>query len=449
MALNESFVALVRSMERKYRDIILKEQSEFRVNSANNRTMMSTYFPQGLVKIANERSLNFVASVTTEVGELQDLTDPDDFEESKQNIIDTAHKLLSIGSETPPTMHPDLNQTANIVREHAAREIREEIHDRLLIARDKHQSKQRIPEKWTFLFLQANPDGCDTIKTSREYREIVESIRGAKYRDQIEPEIESAVRIRDVIRAVNEYRPRVIHFSGHGNKSSLAFLDEQDNVKEFDGKYLADLIIANDDQVELVVFNSCNSLLQAIKMLSAVPHVVGTVDDLPDSYALIFSRVFYSAIGYGRSIVSAFKQAQIALSSEFGQEIAGLYELKSRNDCDAQKRILVIEDVLPTEPEPLSNEAKTLLLEASEENSPGIISLRKYINGTIVKVNSKRLCETANSRTAASWEDAVKQLIQRELLEERVNKGRVIVYSLSKKGYDTVDKLQKEGSLGK
>lgn len=340
MSLNESFKACVRSLERECRDQIITEQSSFAAQMANADAVETSNFPQGMALIARKEALLFVRRVTLECEGLQDLADAGDFEEAKKTIVEVAHRMLAVGSGNAFT--PMLNQTANMVRGFAVKELEEEVRDRLLIAQDKRKAKGRNPAlAWTLLFLQSNPRDENFLATNREYREVTQVLREADYRDQIRPVMEPAVRIRDVFRAVNEYRPRVIHFSGHGDRSCLALLDDHDQSRDFDGQHLADLIAANDDQVQLVILNTCDSLSQALKLLNAVPHVVGTKGPLDDEAALIFSRTFYGAVAHGRSIASSFRQATVALSAEIGPTATALYELRSRTGDDANTALLV------------------------------------------------------------------------------------------------------------
>uniref|UniRef100_A0A0C1QMZ2 CHAT domain-containing protein n=1 Tax=Tolypothrix bouteillei VB521301 TaxID=1479485 RepID=A0A0C1QMZ2_9CYAN len=69
----------------------------------------------------------------------------------------------------------------------------------------------------TILILSANPKGTTRLEGSEEVREIGEALRRAKKREQFKLEMELAVRIDDFYRAILDYQPQIVHFSGHGS----------------------------------------------------------------------------------------------------------------------------------------------------------------------------------------------------------------------------------------
>lgn len=67
------------------------------------------------------------------------------------------------------------------------------------------------------LFLAANPLDQEQLRLDEEVRAIGEMIRKSEHRDAVRLESRWAVRPLDVLQAINECRPRVVHFSGHGS----------------------------------------------------------------------------------------------------------------------------------------------------------------------------------------------------------------------------------------
>jgi len=338
MALSNSFVAAARLLAREYRDRIFQEQSSFAVQMSAANTVMTSAFSVGMVRIARQETLDFIRKAANECEELQDLGDGADYEEAVSTIVATARELLNLGSNRT---HETFAPMADMARMRVIKELQEEVRDRISVAQDKRRAKQKKTVlSWTLLFLQSNPINEDFLATNREHREVRQAIREADYRDQIDLVIESAVRIRDVFRAINEHRPRVVHFSGHGDQRCLALLDEHDQTRPIDGQVLADLLEANDDDVQVVVLNSCDSHSQAERLLAAVPYVVGTNGPLDDEAAIIFSRTFYSALAHGRSVAASFRQGIVALKAEVS--LASVpYKLHSQPGKDADAAILV------------------------------------------------------------------------------------------------------------
>lgn len=58
-----------------------------------------------------------------------------------------------------------------------------------------------------------------SARLDEDVRAIGEMIRKSEHRDVVKLESRWAVRPLDVLQAINECRPRILHFSGHGSDS--------------------------------------------------------------------------------------------------------------------------------------------------------------------------------------------------------------------------------------
>jgi CHAT domain-containing protein len=115
------------------------------------------------------------------------------------------------------------------------------------------------------LLLSANPTKCSQLRLDEEMREIKEGLKRSKNRDQYSITSAEAVRYRDIHRAILEYEPHIIHFSGHGaGEKGLVFEDESGQIKLVDAEALSGLFQLFADQVECVVLNACFSKYQAL-----------------------------------------------------------------------------------------------------------------------------------------------------------------------------------------
>src|SRR6516165_10191804 len=82
------------------------------------------------------------------------------------------------------------------------------------------------------LFLAANPAGTQPLQLDEEIRQIRAKIRAAEYRDSLELVSRWAVRRDDLLQALLEVKPHVVHFSGHGSSASeLILLEDRGNPK--------------------------------------------------------------------------------------------------------------------------------------------------------------------------------------------------------------------------
>ncbi len=106
------------------------------------------------------------------------------------------------------------------------------------------------------------------------------------------------------------------------------------------------------------------------------------------------------------------------------------------------------DEVTPQEPAipSLSDPAKELLLEASEDRTGHIMMLRSF-DGVILQTNRKNLVDSQDPRSVARWEEALDQLVRADLVEERGTKGEV--FKMTAAGYRVADQLREQGGTAR
>jgi hypothetical protein len=170
---------------------------------------------------------------------------------------------------------------------------------------------ETLPERIVVLFLAANPLDADQLRLDEEVRAITDNIRKSKHRDAVKLESCWAVRPQDVLQAINEHQPRIVHFSGHGTKSDeIVFQDDAGQSKRVTKEAIVQLMMACSGGIRLVFFNTCFSQGQAEAVVSKVDAAIGMTTSINDEVARVFSAQFYSAIGFGLSVAVAFEQAK-------------------------------------------------------------------------------------------------------------------------------------------
>jgi hypothetical protein len=158
------------------------------------------------------------------------------------------------------------------------------------------------------LLMSANPVNTTKLRLDEEMREIKEGLKRAKQREKFVIDTAEAVRYRDIHRAILDYEPQIIHFSGHGvGEDGLVFEDETGKVKLIDGEALGELFELFADQVECVVLNACYSQVQAKAIVQHINYVIGMNQAIPDQAAIEFAIGFYDALGAGKSVDFAHK----------------------------------------------------------------------------------------------------------------------------------------------
>ena len=176
---------------------------------------------------------------------------------------------------------------------------------------------QQLPEKIIVLFLAANPLDQLQLRLDEEARSIAEMIRKAKHRDSVLFESCWAVRPMDILQALNEHAPAIVHFSGHGSdQDEIVFQDANGNAKFVSKEAIVQTMMASSEDIRLVFFNTCYSRNQAEAVVEHVEAAIGMKTSIGDEAARVFASQFYSAIGFGLSVKKGFDQAKALLMME-------------------------------------------------------------------------------------------------------------------------------------
>jgi hypothetical protein len=168
-------------------------------------------------------------------------------------------------------------------------------------------SQEHINSVTKILFIASNPLTTSRLRLDEEVREIEEGLLRAKYRGQFELHSRLAVRPKDIRRALLDYGPHIVHFSGHGKKGALLVEDEGGSTAAVSSKALSGLFELFSGQVECVLLNSCYSAEQATDISKHINYVVGMQKKIKDKAAIEFAVGFYDALGAGKSVEQAFR----------------------------------------------------------------------------------------------------------------------------------------------
>lgn len=165
------------------------------------------------------------------------------------------------------------------------------------------------------LLLGANPSGTEPLRLDREIREIQQTIQSGRERDNIQVSIRLAVRPQDIIQALLDDEPRIVHFAGHGGGPEESFAAENEygltHIIPVAG--LVDLFRVTGRNVECVVVNACETQSLARELSAVVPYAIGMRQSVRDESAIRFSAGFYQGMAADRPIVDAFDLGVIQL----------------------------------------------------------------------------------------------------------------------------------------
>jgi len=172
------------------------------------------------------------------------------------------------------------------------------------------------------LFLASNPSQTARLQLEKEFVQISMSLQ-----DSIQPfelKAEWAVQPQSLMEYILQHRPRVLHFSGHGQgregeagngrgidtdgmaagqESGIILQDASGRARLVSGQALGSLFqtITRQLPVQLVLLNACYSAEQARHIGEHVPFVIGMSKAVPDETAITFAKGFYVGLAYSRT----------------------------------------------------------------------------------------------------------------------------------------------------
>lgn len=172
--------------------------------------------------------------------------------------------------------------------------------------------------KLRIAFLTTNPDASARIRTDIEIRDVLQKIKSSPNRELVEVRHIPAAQVSDVLDALNEFQPHIIHFSGHGGDEGLLFDNrsvEEDGGWAVDFEAVNGIVSATAHPPRLLVFNACDTVDGADVFLETVPMVVAMSDSILDAAATMFAVTFYAAIVIGQPVDKALKQGRAMLKA--------------------------------------------------------------------------------------------------------------------------------------
>jgi hypothetical protein len=227
----------------------------------------------------------------------------------------------------------------------AARDRREAEQDNKITELERRleeESRRVAPEEVAVLFLASAPEDQATLRLDKEAREIEKRVRASEHRDSIYFRARMARQLVDLLDDLNEVRPAILHFSGHGGQSGLAFENEAGLTEVLNEVMLGRLLDAAGRGVRLILLNSCDSASLAQLAVQHVDLAIGMDASIDDEDAKVFAGQFYNSLGFGHSVADSFRQARVHVELSGGNaEVAQLF---SREGVDPETVVLVNPD---------------------------------------------------------------------------------------------------------
>jgi hypothetical protein len=177
-----------------------------------------------------------------------------------------------------------------------------------------HMQTQEFPRPIKILLFAANPNTTARLRIDQEFREIRSALRAEELSGAVVLDQRSAGRTEDLQEALLQFRPHVVHFSGHGTAAEEILLEESGGeARRVSKQAFAQLFAILKESIRLVILNACHSKPLAEAIGEHIDYAIGMDDVLTDKAAIDFSIAFYKAIAFGKAVQAAFELGQNAL----------------------------------------------------------------------------------------------------------------------------------------
>jgi formylglycine-generating enzyme required for sulfatase activity len=174
--------------------------------------------------------------------------------------------------------------------------------------------RQSMPARITILVLSSSPGDQANLKTNEEWNLIREAIRTSRSRDVINVEFRPSVKPADLLDALREIQPEVLHFCGHGSPTSEIILQANDgSSRPVPSQKFEEILESQGQSIRIVVLNACFSRNQAERIVRYADCAIGMNDEIPDDTALAFAVAFYRGLAEGESVQQAFKSSLLQI----------------------------------------------------------------------------------------------------------------------------------------
>jgi hypothetical protein len=194
--------------------------------------------------------------------------------------------------------------------------------------------------KLRILMISANPLDSSRLDIAEEARAIREKLRLTPESANIDLRHCEAARPDDLLHELNEHRPHIVHFSGHGEgEPGIVMTGPNADTKVVSGAALGRLFRVLKDNIRVVVLNACDTTLQASEIAQDIDFTVGMSSTIGDDAARVFSSSFYRAIAFGRSVENAFEQGLAAIALD-GLRDDDVPQLFTRDGIDVHTVLL-------------------------------------------------------------------------------------------------------------
>jgi hypothetical protein len=171
-----------------------------------------------------------------------------------------------------------------------------------------------VPERNVALWLGASPLDDKPLKLEDEVRDI--QLAQVGLADRLAMTAISVARPMDLYRELQNRKPAIVQFSGHGHPAGPLFQDDSGKPRPLFATDLAEQFRLAGDTVRVVVLAACFADSYADELLRYVDCVIAMRGQVGDTDARMFARELYRSLAQGDSVQEAFERALLAMRLE-------------------------------------------------------------------------------------------------------------------------------------
>lgn len=193
-----------------------------------------------------------------------------------------------------------------------------------------HEETRIETKKTTILFLASNPADTVKIELEKKFQKIHERLQESGNLKKFILYQKWAPTAGDLQNSILQFKPDILHFSGHGYKgdqglqdlfkeigvdiddgSGLIFRNDKGKARVVTAKALKNLFAVLSEnpatKINTVIFDACYSADQSEAIAQHVPYVIGLENSVLQNASLEFSIGFYLGLAEGYDIDFCYK----------------------------------------------------------------------------------------------------------------------------------------------
>jgi hypothetical protein len=203
------------------------------------------------------------------------------------------------------------------------------------------ETLNKLPRKVTVLLFASEPRGQPPVSLDAEIREITAKINEARFGELIDLQPWLAAHAFDVIPSLNQYRPHMVQFSGHGTPEGVLMMGPRNRSEPLAADRLMQMLKWTSDELRIAFFNICDSEAHARAAAEIFEASIGMRGQIKDMAARRFAAALYSGLAFGHSFQNSFQQACAAIGHLPDSAAPQLF---FRDGIDPHKVVLVRPD---------------------------------------------------------------------------------------------------------